>query len=468
MFNRIAAWYENRESIMIVIIGGGPAGLSAALAASSGGAEVVLLDCSPRLGGQYWRHLPDNWDKPLATSYKYAKAEAIFTAVRNSPNITWISSAQVWSAEKVEEGIKLNYIQSGQEFSRVAEKLILATGAYDRTLPFPGWDIPGVMTPGAAQSMLKSQGVLVGKKILLSGTGPFLLPVATGLVGAQGKVVGIYDANSPSNWFQTPLAVLQNPRKILEAFYYARKLFKYRLRQRFGYMVRSAHAGQDGTLEYVLLAKSGSKDVMRVDCDIAAIGWGFTPDLSLVGILDLQRSIAGDGTVAVKVDGNQKSSDTNIYAAGEVTGIGGSDLALVEGEIAGLSAIGVAIPRALLRKRKALNNFAEALIKNYPTPVDWIDSLKTETTICRCEEVTLGQIQDSVISLGADSERSSKLLSRAGMGMCQGRICSRNVMEIVADCHGHLVTDSERISSTFRPIAAPISLGLLGDGLKER
>ena len=452
---------------MIVIIGGGPSGLSAALAASRNGAEVILIDNSPQLGGQYWRHLPSNWGEPRATSYDYAKAEIIFTAVVNSPYITPISNAQVWSAEKVGEKIKLNFIQGGKENSVLAEKLILATGAYDRTLPFPGWQIPGVMTPGSAQSMLKSHGVLVGKKIVLAGTGPFLLPVATGLADMQGQVVGIYEVNFPWKWFSTPIALLRNPKKFKEAFYYVKKLVRHGVRLRFGYVVRSAHAGKDGTLEYILLSKRGAKNEVRVDCDIAAIGWGFMPDLSLAGILGLQQIIARDGTVVVSIDENQRSSHSNIYAAGELTGIGGSDLALVEGEIAGLSAIGEAIPRALLQKRKWLNNFANALIENYPIPADWMHLLNAETIICRCEEVTLGDIKQSVLLLKADSERSSKLMTRAGMGMCQGRICSRNVMEIVANCLGRKVTEAERISSSYRPIASPISLGLLGDGLMD-
>lgn len=452
---------------MIVIIGGGPAGLSAALAASSGGAEVVLLDNSPRLGGQYWRHLPDSWDKPRAMGYKYARAESIFIAVLNSPNITWISNAQVWSAERVGEKIKLNYLHDHQEIFVVAETLILATGAYDRTLPFPGWEIPGVITPGAAQAMLKSHGVLVGKKILVAGTGPFLFPVATGLAEMQGNVVGIYEANSPWKWLSTSIAFFQNPQKIKEALFYAKKLLKFKLRPRFGYVVRSAHAGEDGTLAYILLAKNGAKNEVRIECDIAAIGWGFALDLSLAGILGLKQRVARDGTVVVDVNVNQRSSVSNIFAAGELTGIGGSDLAIVEGEIAGLCAIGTVIPRALLRKRKSLNNFARALMKNYPIPADWMKSLNLQTIICRCEEVTLGAITESVFLLRADSERSSKLMTRAGMGMCQGRVCSRNVMEIVADCQGQQVTDSERIAGSFRPIAAPISLGLLGDGLKD-
>ena len=136
---------------MIAIIGAGPAGLAAAVTAAKKGEKVILIDSSTRLGGQYWRHLPSNW-KQKRLPY-FAEAQELFDQVLSSPLITWYSNAHVWQAEKKNEIFYLYVVKNGVEEVITAQKVILATGAYDRSLPFPGWTGPGVMTPGAAQAI---------------------------------------------------------------------------------------------------------------------------------------------------------------------------------------------------------------------------------------------------------------------------------------------------------------------------
>jgi NADPH-dependent 2,4-dienoyl-CoA reductase/sulfur reductase-like enzyme len=131
---------------MIIVIGAGPAGLAAAEAASRKGDDVALIDSAPRKGGQYWRH------QISVKGYRSNRAETLFAKVEKA-SITHLSEATVWSIEKEDQLFRVNYLQGGQESSLTAEKLLLATGAYDRSLPFPGWDKPGSMTPGAAQAL---------------------------------------------------------------------------------------------------------------------------------------------------------------------------------------------------------------------------------------------------------------------------------------------------------------------------
>jgi NADPH-dependent 2,4-dienoyl-CoA reductase/sulfur reductase-like enzyme len=133
---------------MIIVIGAGPAGLAAAEAAARNGSDVALIDSAPRIGGQYWRHRTE------VSGYRSDRAEALFAKIKASRSITYISEASVWSIERDESLIRVNYLQGGTESSLTAEKLIIATGAYDRSLPFPGWDQPGSMTPGAVQRSL--------------------------------------------------------------------------------------------------------------------------------------------------------------------------------------------------------------------------------------------------------------------------------------------------------------------------
>lgn len=443
---------------MIIVVGAGPAGLAAAEAAARSGAQVTLLDSAPRFGGQYWRH------REKVSGYKSERATELFKKVSENNSITWISSATVWSAEKVRDSFRLNVLINGAEKIFTADKLILATGAYDRSLPFPGWDKPGVMTPGAAQALLKGHGVVAGQRIIVAGTGPFLLSVATGLAEAGAQIVGLYEAQSPLRWLLSPQAIFGNFKKFPELLHYQRLLRKYGIKQKFGRAVIDFHDGR-ATITRVnsnLTIRSGA--TQELDCDVVAAGWGFQPDLSLGGLLGCAEKVDLDGTVCFQVDSEQRSSIANIWIAGEATGVGGADLSLVEGEIAGLSAAGKKIPNKLIRSRSNKRRFAKALMRSYPVSSGWTSWLKEETTICRCEEVKVAEVTDAISQLGAEDSRGAKLFTRCGMGLCQGRVCSRNVSEFVAVQTGAPVLDSERIAFSNRPIAAPISLGQLADG----
>jgi NADPH-dependent 2,4-dienoyl-CoA reductase/sulfur reductase-like enzyme len=446
---------------MIAIIGAGPAGLAAAKVASEIGAEVIVLDSAPRPGGQYWRH------RDGVQGYKSHRASGYFDAVINSRNVTYIHGAQVWSATRNKSSITLNYLQSGVEKTITVEKLILTTGAYDRSIPFKGWELPGSMTPGAAQALLKGYGVVAGKKILVSGTGPFLLPVAVGLAEAGAEVLGIVEAHSPLRWLRSPLALILNPQKALELLYYLGKIRKYSLKVHFGRAVIGFN-GNTATLSKLKSNLEAKGKTSQIECDVVASGWGFNPDVTLGGILGCNQEVDLDGSVIFTVDSEQRSSVENIWIAGEATGIGGADLALAEGEIAALSALNGSIPFSLIFKRFRLQLFATALQRSYPVGNGWQSWIKPETKICRCEEVSHGEICQSVTELSAQDSRTSKLFTRAGMGLCQGRVCSRNVSEIIAGESGCKVLDQERISYSNRPIAAPISLGLLADGIKSQ
>lgn len=446
---------------MIAIIGAGPAGLAAAKVAAESGAHVIVLDSAPRPGGQYWRHRDD------VQGYKSHRASAYFDSIISSSNVTYIHGAQVWSAVRNEDSTTLNYIHQGIERTITVEKLILATGAYDRSIPFSGWELPGSMTPGAAQALLKGHGVIAGKKILVSGTGPFLLPVAVGLAEAGADVLGIVEAHSPLRWLRSPLALILNPQKALELLYYLRKIRKYALKVFFGRAVIGFN-GSSATLSKVKSNLDVTGEISQIECDVVAAGWGFNPDVTLGGILGCNQRVDRDGSVIFSVDTQQRSSVENIWIAGEATGIGGADLALAEGEIAARSALNGSIPFSLKFKRLRLQLFATALQRSYPVGNGWQGWIREETKICRCEEVSHGEICQSVTELSAQDSRTSKLFTRAGMGLCQGRVCSRNVSEIIAKESGCKVLDQERISYSNRPIAAPISLGVLADGIKSK
>lgn len=457
----------------VVIIGAGPAGLSASLAAAAAGAPVLLIDSNSRLGGQYWRMSADDFQDQHNQHFDLDTGLLLINAVKARKEIEVWSGAQIWSATNKDGKNTLRVIYQGKERIVNTENLILCTGAYDRTLPFPGWDIPGVMTPGGVQSLLKGHGVLAGKRVVVAGSGPFLLPVAAGVVKAGGSVVALLEANKSRRWLTSFFVLLENIGKIKEAFYYIKTISQAKVRARFGQAVIAAYAASNGELESVDIAKIDRnfriKKVQNIKCDVAAIGWGFTADTSLAGSLGCNQLVAKDDGVVVWVDAEQQTSIPGVFAAGEITGIGGSDLSMAEGVIAGISAAkfvgcNVEVLKAHRKRRAKRQRFANALIKAYPIKIGWKSWLRDETIICRCEEICLSDLKHSINELGATDSRTAKLLTRCGMGLCQGRICGRFVVDLVANELNLSPTDTDRISAVNRPIITPIPLGILALG----
>ncbi|MCX6451994.1 MAG: FAD/NAD(P)-binding oxidoreductase, partial [Actinobacteria bacterium] len=304
----------------------------------------------------------------------------------------------VWRAS-YQDGVASVWLNDGT--SLTSETLLIATGAYDRSLPFPGWDLPGSMTAGGAQALLKASGALLGRAVFVAGTGPFLLPVAASLVEAGVKVLGVLEANRVNGWINHLGAV--DFSKMKDAVRYFKILAAAKVPIRIGYAIIEARG--DGRVEEVVIAKvdrnfavkPGSVEVHK--CDAIATGWGFTPDLTLAHSLGVTTDIdAIDRSVVVHVDAFQETSQHGVFAAGESTGVGGVDLALIEGRVAGIA---IAVQRALIstvdaknrsvglaQERSRIRKFAQALLSVYKIREGWRSWLHPETIICRCEEVT--------------------------------------------------------------------------------
>ncbi len=443
----------------VIVVGAGPAGLNAAKHAANAGCDVGLIDAGTRLGGQYWRHTGnENFDQSVHNNFD--QGSLLMDAVKNNPRITIYSQSSIWSASVIDREIVLR-IKNG---SFITTNLILATGAYDRSLPFPGWDIPGVMTAGAAQSLLKGNGIVAGKKIIVAGSGPFLLPVASTLSSHGCESIKVLEATSRFAWRKGLWVMLQNPAKVLEGIIYLLTLRKNKVSIGYNQAIVEAHAGAEGLLQSVTVAQLDSNFVIQskltLECDVAAISWGFTPDTSLATSLNVEQKIDRDGSNVVVVDDNQRANTShqavNIFAAGEITGVGGSDLALLEGAIAGLAAANaVEQIKKLKSLRGKARRFSKALQRVYVVPFGWKSWLTPKTLICRCEEVEYQQVEHAVQELGAADSRGIKLMTRCGMGLCQGRTCSR----IVADLLGS--GEEDRLRSSLRPVISPITLGEL-------
>ena len=430
------------------IIGAGPAGLAAAREFVSANLPVLIIDSYLAPGGQYWRHRQGE---------KFP--ETGFTNLFQSPLATWRYETSIWQIEKLPDRFILHGISKGKSEAFEVKNLLIATGALERTLPIPGWTLPGVMTAGAMQSLAKNFALSPGTEIVIAGSGPFLFPVAKSLLSLRNppKIVGLYEMRSNLRWWRNLLGLALNPAKIQEAFAFLVSLRKSKVKvhnRKRVVRVRKSELGLTVTI------RDSRNHESEVNCDSIALSHGFIPDLTIASILKLQtRDRLGETTV--KVDQNQGTSVPGVWAAGEITGIGGHELAMTEGVIAARSMInsssGKTSTAFLIKLRKWRQQiFADGINRIYRLDDSWIDWSKEDVTVCRCEEVTREEILSSFLELGADSARTSKLFTRAGMGMCQGRICQRSVQDIAARF-------SSEKSATVRPIGGAVTLGELSD-----
>jgi thioredoxin reductase len=463
----------------VAVVGAGPAGMSAAVAAADAGVRVALVDAGSALGGQFWRHPPG---RALAAEVagqhhglrSYRRLATAIAAHERQGRLRVLSRHDVWTLGRDEGGFVVRAVDRGvaEPTERVlrARSLVLAPGAYDRQVPFPGWTLPGVMTAGGVQALLKGSATVAGQRVLVVGTGPFLLPVAAGLAAAGATVVGVHEASGATGWAQHPVPLLRNASKLGEAAGYAATLARHGVRYRLRSTVVEAHG--DDELREVTIARldraghvrPGSE--RRVAVDVLAVGWGFTPQLELPLALGCATRVDTDGSLVAVVDDDQRTSVDGVYVAGEACGVGGAALAAVEGRLAGAAAARAAGASAVSsardrRRRAAGRSFAAAMHHTYPVPAAWMERVRDDDLLCRCEEVPVGRLREVVDDLGAHDPRSAKLMARVGMGWCQGRVCGYAAACLVAHWTG---TDPDPAQLATRPVATPVQLGTLASG----
>lgn len=449
------------ERYDLVVVGAGPAGLAAAGVATRAGLRVAVVDSGVRIGGQYFRQPPRAAGRGTTSRH--------FVRLRDGLGATRILLGhRVWAVRHGADGggFAVHCLVGREERARTlrSARLLIATGAYDRVLPFPGWDLPGVMTAGGAQALLKGNLVLAGRRVVVAGTGPFLLPVATALAAAGATVAGVFEAG---NRFAPAARALTRPGKAVEALGYGYRLARHRVPYRGGRAVVAAHG--DGELTHVTVAKVDADwrphgdGAETIECDTLAVSYGFIPQIELAAQLGCEITTDVAGARVVRVDRHMRTSVAGVYAAGETTGVGGADLAELEGVIAGravvadaLGAPGDPVDRRTAIRRRHLAGFARAILLAHPVRDGWRSWLRDDTPICRCEEVPYRRVKEAR-DLGAVDARSIKLLARPGMGWCQGRICGEAVARLAGGD-----PDAPR-----RPIAQPVRLGDLA-ALEER
>jgi thioredoxin reductase len=454
----------------VLVVGAGPAGLAAAATAAEAGASVALVDAGPGPGGQYWRDAERESGAALHHDRRRflellsrTRAGSVVVMSRHTVQ-TVAADGDGWMARCV---LGSEPRADGRAVTVRGRRLVLATGAYDRQLPFPGWDLPGVLAAGGVQALLKQHGVAAGHHAVVAGTGPFLLPVADGLLRSGVPVAAIVEASSPTGFARHPRAVLGARTKLGEATGYLTRLTRTRTPyRRRSIVVRAIGTDRIEAVEVARLDRAGRRvpgATSTVACDLLAVGWGFTPQLELHLQLGCATVRGDDGSLVVEVDEDGRTSVPRVWAAGESTGIGGAELAVAEGEIAGRSAAGVEVPDRLHRQRTALRRFAAALHAVHPVPAALLDGLPDDTVLCRCEEVPAGAVRDAVREWGATDARTVKLLTRTGMGWCQGRVCGSATALLTARSCGRECGVADLRAFADRPLPVPLPLRLLAD-----
>jgi len=382
------------RAIDVLVVGAGPAGLAAACRAAECGASAAVVDENARPGGQIWR----------ASAGRLPAAAQPWVVTAGKQGVEWIPAAQVFAAP---EPGRLALENAEGELSLTYRSLILATGARERFLPFPGWTLPNVMGAGGMQALVKSGLPVEGKKVIVAGTGPLLLAVAQYLRSREADVRLIAEQARRSALARFSARLPWHPEKVAQTAQFAWSLFGVRFLTGCWPMA----AAGEGRLERVTLRRG--RRTWTEPCDYLACGFGLLPNTELAELLGCQIGARG-----VEVDEFQRSSRENIYAAGEITGIGGVELAVVEGEIAGFAAGGRQDrARRLFHERASHGRFAAALERAFALRQELKTLAQPETLICRCEDVPLDRIRS------CSGWRDAKLHTRCGMGPCQGRVC---------------------------------------------
>lgn len=382
----------------VLVVGAGPAGLAAALAAALAGARVLLLDDNPAPGGQVWR------DGPAAHLPRAARR--LRHAVATHPHITVVARARIVAplspgqllAETPRHALRLGY-----------RALVLCTGAQELLLPVPGWTLPGVTGVGGLQALVKSGLDVRGQRLLIAGTGPLLLAAAATARRAGARVICIAEQVPQAQVLAFAARLWRWPAKVLQAARLASPTY------RTGTHVVAVEEAAPGLR--VGLEQSGQRTWL--DCDRVALGYGLVPNVALARLLDCE--VSGTHPSAVWVDARQQTSQPHIWAAGELTGVGGADRALAQGHVAGASAaaaVGGApvapIRQATLRHQQ---RFAKTLDHYFPARRSAPFPVAGDTLLCRCEDVSLAS------AAACAGWTDAKLTTRCGMGPCQGRVC---------------------------------------------
>jgi NADPH-dependent 2,4-dienoyl-CoA reductase/sulfur reductase-like enzyme len=461
------------KSTSLAILGAGPAGLAAASEAARYGIGVTIIDDNALPGGQYFRQMPRTFRHTTATSSdKDRKRAAALFEVLQQPGVEFLSETVVWD---IPDEHMLAYSGPHGAGLLQAEMVLVSAGAYDRPVPFPGWTLPGVVTCGGLQNLLKGQRMIPGRRAVVAGNGPLLLVATATLLRGGAIVPEVVEAAPVLRRLPSQLWRLAAAPKIMrQAIEYGALMVRHGTRFTTGETVIEA-LGEDAVQEVVLAPIDERGQVNRarrrtVPVDTLVVGFGLRPSIELFQLLGcaLRFDRMSGGWLPVR-NVDLETSRPNVFAAGDGAGIGGVERALAEGRLVGMLAarrLGRAVgdggtERKLRASLTRMDRFRTGLERLYRPPCSYLDLVTPKTTICRCEEVSFDDIE-TWRSRGLATGTALKAATRIGMGRCQGRNCLATLAELLAR-EGSVPVESvpmPRVRPPLRPV-------LIGDLLQE-
>jgi NADPH-dependent 2,4-dienoyl-CoA reductase/sulfur reductase-like enzyme len=430
----------------VLVVGAGPAGMAAATAAASHGRKVLVLDDNPTAGGQIWRKgAIAEPHKDNAKSHNKDAVQANARIAFNKSGAELLSGRRVIDAPRRDLLLAVVDTADGPvQESFVWDRLILATGARERFLPFPGWTLPGIFGAGGLQALVKGGYSVEGKRVLVAGTGPLLLAVAVHLQQAGARVVSIAEQATLGQLLPFATGLWSHLAKVRQGIRYRAELAT--VPYRIGWWPVAAEKSGSG----FIVRLTNGKRTLAEQCDLLACGFHLVPNTEFAALLGCKF----DGDF-VDVNQQQQTSVADVYCVGEPTGIAGLDAALVQGTIAGLAAAGQEQEASTLyRKRAKEHAFGQRMSTAFRLRPEVRSLPVSGTIVCRCEDVTFARLQ------GHASWTEAKLQTRCGMGPCQGRICGPAVQALFG---WHPIS--------VRPPIFPVPISTFGnndsDSLKE-
>ncbi|MGE0498663.1 MAG: FAD-dependent oxidoreductase [Ramlibacter sp.] len=444
----------------LVVIGCGPAGMSAALVAADCGLKTLVLDEQPRPGGQIYRNItavPPAIAALLGPDYRHG---ATLASRLVSAGIEVRDRTLVWD---VAQDLTVSAQSDGRSFQVRAPQLIAATGAMERPSPLPGWTLPGVLNAGAAQIALKSAFVAPAGRVVLVGDGPLLLLVACQLLDAGASVAALVQTSPAGNRARAAAALagaLGSPGLLAKGLKMLWRLWRARVPMHTG--ATEVRIEGEAVAQGVSFVAGGARH--RLDADMVLLHHGVVPNTQLSRLLQVRHEWS-EAQMAWQpcVDDGYETSLKGFRVAGDGASIAGALAAEARGALAGLAAaqaLGritaeaahrLARPwRQKLRQQTRIRPFLDALYR----PPPWLANPADDAIVCRCEEVTAGRIRE-MVQLGCQGPNQTKFFSRCGMGPCQGRLCGLTVTQLLAHELGRPPLDIGvyRVRSPLKPIA---------------
>ncbi len=446
----------------------------AAYTAAEAGVDVTVIDENPLPGGQYLRQSPPEFTIPdvVAAHSGHPEAAALYRKLEH-PRIRTMHNTSVWG---VFDGRMLALAERDRVYLHKANRVVIATGAYDRPLAFPGWTLPGILGAGAVMRMVKTQWVLPGKRVLLAGLGPLQLPLADLLLESGVEVVCVAEAANLFLGWRHLSGFWGHGDRIWEAYTYIKTLVQHRVPVFHNHAIVSA-SGKEQVETATIARLDGSGQPIagterQFEVDTVCLGYGFLPSIQLAMAFGCEPRFDENLSWFVpRHNDHMETTEPGIFVAGDVTDFGGAKVALAEGRVAGLAAahqLGALddatfnrLVAPALAELRHMNRVALALQRIYRFRRGLAFLASDDTILCRCEDVTLAKVKQALAD-GAIDLHQVKLGTRAGMGYCQGRCCSALIAPIVAKETKQSISTLHPF--TVRPPIQPIPLQMLATG----